>query len=478
MPNCRRDLLLAMLLAAIAAVPISAADAPSTGPIDLAPQIAPTDLAEVTLDLTAGGTLRVRQQSGRSAETQDLPMSASATLRYDEHRFTPAAGNRATRSARQYHQAEAVLKVEPGGKTPKLSDDRRLIVVENVALSQPTDGPGAAQRLFFSSPRGRLSREELDLVDVMSDSLAVDLLLPERPVANGDTWANDATALAALLSLDSVAHCEVKSVLDKHNADFALARLAGSVVGLADGAATEIDLRGVYLFDRRLRRITRLNLAVKENRSIGAATPGVDSVAKLRLNIKPIETSECLTPDLVASLRTPAKPPSTLLELAAPDQGYRIIHDRGWYITSTEREATTLRRVVGSDLVAHATITKLPAKSEGRQTTLEEFERDIRYALGKNFGQLVSSRQWTNAFGHHCLEVVVRGAAEDVPVEWHNYLVFPESGHRVSVVVTIDGQMVSHLAAADRQLVNAIQLVPVAASVAEGAGSQGPGVRR
>lgn len=467
MSICPRIFCLTLLAAVVPAVATWAADASPASPVDLSPHVAPSDLAQVTLELAAGGTMRVRQDNGRSAKTQDLPMSAAATLRYDEHRYTPATGTRAMRSVRYYHEAEAVLKVEPGGKTPKLSDGRRLIVVENPAGAHQSEQPGGGSRLFISSPNGRLSREELDLVDVTSDSLAVDLLLPDKPVADGDTWANDAAAMACLLSLDSVAHCEVKSVLDKHNGDFALAKLAGSVVGVADGAATEIDLRGVYLFDRRLRRITRLNLAVKEDRSIGGATPGIDGVAKLRLNIKPIKSSEHLSAETLSALRAPAKRPSSLLELVAAEQGFRVIHDRGWFITSTERETTTLRRVAGGDLVAHCTITKLPAKSEGRQTTLEEFEHDIRYSLGKNFGQLVSSRQWTNAFKHRCLEVVARGTAEDVPVEWHNYLVFPESGHRVSVVVTIDGQMVQHLAAADRKLVNAIQLIPVASRVAE-----------
>jgi hypothetical protein len=127
-----------------------------------------------------------------------------------------------------------------------------------------------------------------------------------------------------------------------------------------------------------------------------------------------------------------------------------------------------MRRVERGDVLAQCTITSLPAKSAGRQTTLEEFERDIRYSLRENFGQLVSSRQWTNAFKHHCLEVVVRGTAEEVPVEWHYYLVAPESGNRVSVAVTIDGQMVERLASVDRALVNAIQLVPPAGRVAAG----------
>ena len=232
-----------------------------------------------------------------------------------------------------------------------------------------------------------------------------------------------------------------------------------------------MEVRGVYLFDRRLRRVTRFNLAVKEKRSIGGATPGLDGVAKLRLNIKP---HRVLRPSPRGHARCrsarPAVCGSTCCGSNADAQGFRIFHDRQWFVTSHERETTTLRRVDRGDVLAQCTITSLPAKSAGRQTTLEEFERDIRYSLRENFGQLVSSRQWTNAFKHHCLEVVVRGTAEEVPVEWHYYLVAPESGNRVCVAVTIDGQMVQRLASADRALVNAIQLVPVAGRVATAAG--------
>jgi hypothetical protein len=464
------------------AAPVQAAGRPAGSPIDLTPHVAPHEFAEVTLELEAGGTMRVPQKNGRGTETQELPVSASANLRYEEHRFVPASGNTATRSVRYFTKTDVVHKVDNGGLKPRLSDERRLIVVENPAGKEPL-GPRVtgtdqspdrgSRRLFFASPRGPLAREELDLVDASGDSLVVDLLLPDRPVADGDTWANDENALAGLLSLDSVAHCEVESVLDKHNADFALARLAGSVMGVADGATTEIELRGIFLFDRRLRRITQLNLAVKEARAVGGATPGLDSVAKLRLNVTPLDKPKQLTDEMLAAADAPAKPWRDFVRLEAPEQGYRILHDRQWFLTSKERETITLRRVVDGDTVAQCTVAKLPAKSEGRQTTLEEFERDIRYSLGKNFEQLVSSRQWTNGFKHRCLEVVARGQAEEVPVEWHFYLVFPESGHRVSVNVTIEGQMVERLGTADRKLVNAIQLVPIASQVAaEAAGAR------
>ena len=96
-----------------------------------------------------------------------------------------------------------------------------------------------------------------------------------------------------------------------------------------------------------------------------------------------------------------------------------------------------------SDLVAQCTLTILPPKSAGRQTSLEQFQKDITFSLGKNFGELVSSRQWQNAAGLYCYEVVARGLVEEVPVEWHYYLLAPESGNRVSLAVTIEKPMLN-----------------------------------
>jgi hypothetical protein len=458
---------LAALLAVLALSNLIAAAAPTganSERINLVPRTAADDLAEVTAEVTMGGTLKVPQKDGKTGEAQELPTSVSTTLKYDECRFTSATAGRPTRSARDYDQAEVVIKVDNDGQTQKLSDERRLIVVAN---------PGG--RLLMSSPAGPLTREELDLIDAFGDSLIVDGLLPSQPVAEGDTWNNDGAVLAGLLSLDSVANCDVQSVLDKFNADFALSRLEGSVVGTFDGAATEMEVKGVYLFDRKLGRVTKLNLAVKEKRAIGGATRGLDGVAKLKMTIRPITTSEHLTPEVLGPLRAQsASPLADALQLDGARQGFRVLHDRKWFVTNRERETTTLRRVEQDDVIAQCTIASLPPKSAGRQTTLEQFIQDIRVTLKDDFGQLVSSRQWTNSHGHHCLEAVVRGKADDVPVEWHYYLIAPESGNRVSVAFTIDGEMVSRLGGADRSLVNALELVPIASHVANGPAAAPP----
>ncbi len=423
--------------------------------IDLSPEFQPNGLSKVFVELEAGGSTLVRvenEATGAAGTEQRLPMSVSAKLEYIERRL---AGNQQKNNhttllaVRHYDAGEAVIKVDQSGAEPRLPDDRRLIVVENGAI-----------RPNMYCPQGALTREQLDLVDTVGNSCVIDELLPEKPVADGEAWPSDAAVMGALLTLDSVAVCEVQSVLEEFNASFAKVRLVGVVHGVADGAATEHEVRGIYLFDRRLRRITRLNLAVREQRSIGGATPGLDAVAKLQIKIEPAESAPQLADAAIATaIKAKHLPPRDLV-LESPAMGFRIQHDRNWFVTSKQRENITLRRVDGSDLVAQCTLTMLPPKSAGRQTTLEQFQKDIVYSLGQRFGELVSTRQWQNAHGHYCYEVVARGNVDQVPVEWHYYLAARESGHRISAAVTIEGPMVERMSDIDRQIIQGLELFP------------------
>jgi hypothetical protein len=305
------------------------------------------------------------------------------------------------------------------------------------------------------------------LIDVAANSCLIDRLLPTNPVAKGATWKHDASLMGALLTLDSVAVCEVQSVLDEFNASFAKLRVAGTVDGTADGAATQREVRGVYLFDRRLQRVTRMNLAVREMRSIGGATPGLQGVGKMQVKIDLLESSPQLNDEVVALATRSHGVRSLNLVYESVPLGFRAVFDRQWFITSEGRETITLRRVDRSDVVAQCTVTRLPPKSLGRQVPLAQFQKDVSYSLGKSFGQLLSSRQWTNAAGHHCYEVVVRGEIEELPVEWHYYLVAPEQGHRVSLAFMIEGPTADRLQQADRQLVEAIELILPSTPAAE-----------
>ncbi len=422
--------------------------------VKLSPPQALNDLSRVTIEVEAGGHNLVRAENDAAGKQQEhkLPMSVSAKLQYDQRRLfvqTDGMTDGTPLVARYYERAEAVIKVDESGRTPKLADDRRLIVAES-----------SAERPVLYSPDGPLSREQLDLIDVVGDSIYVDRLLPQKAVAKDESWSNDATVMGPLLTLDSVAVCEVKSALESHNASFAKIRLAGIVQGTSDGAATELEVRAVYLFDRRSQRVTRLNLAVRERRSIGGATPGVDAVAKLQISIQPLEKSANLTDEAVAKATAASRDAERELLYESGPLGVRFKHDRHWFVTSEQRESVTLRRVDRGDLIAQCTLSALPAKSAGRQTSLEQFQKDVTYSLGKSFGEMVSSRQWQNSAGLYCYELVARGFVEEVPVEWHYYLLAPESGERVSAAVTLEKPMVDRIDQADRELIESIELFP------------------
>jgi hypothetical protein len=441
--------------------------------IDLTPGNETGQLAHVSIQLEAGGHNLVRpqqqqtQQDDKAATNeQRQPISVAAKLAYDEKRLAASTADTTPGTplaVRYYDQAEAVIKVNETGRTPKLADDKRTIIVEQ-----------SQQRPMAYCPDGPLSREQLDLVDVVGDSICINRLLPKQPVAEGESWASDATVMGPLLTIDTVAVCEVQCILDEFNDNYAKVRLSGDVHATADGAATQQEVRGVYLFDRKLHRVTRLNLAVREKRSIGGATPGIDAVAKVQVKIDPIETSAHLTDELIAKSTNAARTPLRDLLFESPTLGFRVKHDRQWYVTAERREAVTFRRVDGSDLVAQCTVTALPPKSAGRQTSLEQFQKDITFSLGKNFGELVSSSQFQNTAGLFCYEVVARGLVEELPVEWHYYLLAPESGNRVSAAVTIEKPMLERVASADRDLVESLQLfpaTPAAQTAAEPAGT-------
>jgi hypothetical protein len=355
---------------------------------------------------------------------------------------------------RQYLQAEATIKIDKGGLAPRLADSRRTIVVENQ--------PG---RPVLFTPAGPIPREELDLVDMIGNSAVIDRLLPTTPVAQGDSWKLTTETMAAILTFDHVSVCEVEGVLEEFNAAFAKIRAAGVVHGTSDGTPTEQEVRMVALFDRKMGRIARLNIAAREKRSIGAATPGLDAVAKLQIKLEPAPADSPLTDNVIASAARARRAASDVL-LEVPGMGFRMVHDRSWFLTAQSRQAVTLRHLKNGEVLGQVTLTSLPPKSPA-QSSLEQFQSDVSRSLGKNFGEMVSGRQWLTQRRYYTYGVVARGQVQEVPIEWRYYLVAEDTGYRISVATTIEGAKASQLGQTDRQLVEALELFPPVASTTQ-----------
>src|SRR5205085_8909511 len=121
-----------------------------------------------------GGEVRMQQ----GTKTNNVPMSVQGAVEYDERILEADAKVFANqRSIRTYNVADATVKLSGQTIEPDLRDGRELI--------------GAAVksgRPVLFSPRGPLTTDELDVLDLPGNTLFIDLLLPGEECALGKTW--------------------------------------------------------------------------------------------------------------------------------------------------------------------------------------------------------------------------------------------------------------------------------------------------
>jgi hypothetical protein len=453
----RRTYLAAVaLLASSFSVPAFAAESDAGGEMyRLTPRLEIGDAADVTVKFEVGGELIVPGDEGKNAR---LPMSVVAQMAYEEQLVAwwndPAI---ASRSLRRYSEATATLKSAEKGETRELPHDLRVIAAK-----------AGAEDMGLNGLIRRITREQFDLINIPGNSLLIDRLLPKREMAVGEHWDHNSDTIAGLLGMGHVAICEVRSTVTGMENRQVQIRLAGTVHGTVEGAATEIDLRGAYLFHLDHGRITKLNLALKEVRKPGEVTPGLDVVAKLALVAEPISKGapRPFDEELVEQCRTLNTEELSELQYESPARGYRFRHDSAWYVTGEQREHMSLRRLQRDDFIAHCNITTLPARPADKPMTLQEFEANIVKSLGDKLDKVEAATEWANEAGHQCLGVIATGTIEDVPMQWRYYMVAAEDKRPATISVTAERALLERFSDADRAIIDSMVLMDDPAATA------------
>lgn len=418
--------------------------------------------AHVSVKLEVGGELFVPTEK---EGVKKLPLKVVGNLDYREQLVAWSAGPAAVaRSIRHYDSATAKLEVEEQTTDRTLADDRHLL------LAEVRDGLSN-----IAGSHTNLTREQLDLVNVVANSLAIDRLLPGKEMAEGESWAHDPATLGALLCMDHVAVCDVSSVVTAETERQVQIRLAGTVHGTVDGTPTEMELRAAYLFHLDEKRITRFNFAIKETRKNSEIVPGVDVVAKAFVTIDP-QTKSFVVPAAVQKVaaRT-SEPLSQTLVYESPTKNFRFEYDAAWYITAEERDLFSFRYLHDHELTAHCNLSVLPVRSAGRHTPLDQFERDVRQSLGDKLETVSAATEWQTKRGYNCLGVIAEGKVNDIPIQWRNYLVSADDCPRLSLAVTLERERSEKFADAERQIIDTIELVP---TLPTATASKSPGVSR
>ncbi len=271
-----------------------------------------SDLTRVTATLAVEGTLQVRAEGAE----QTLPLEVKAHFAYDEAALGPAADSTARHAARYYRDAEAQITINKRSDSPKIRKEHRLIAVDS--------GPAG---FVISSPNGPLSREELDLIDIPGNSLAVEALLPRGHLKADEKWSPAEAGLKNLLGLDAISNSTVRCSLLSKTEKLAEIAFAGRIDGAVAGVSTVLELDGNATFDRRENRLSSIQMRIKERRSVGHVSPGLDVTANLKMEIVPLAGSDQLTEKVLKGLggKTAKRPHRFRCTTRRPDSSWPTI---------------------------------------------------------------------------------------------------------------------------------------------------------
>jgi hypothetical protein len=395
-----------------------------------------------------GGELIESANPKEGNPVQREKTSVQASLNYNEKTLEYASVDAGPlRSIRRYQKAAATFHRGSSSEQHTLRQQRATIGV----LIEP---PHASHH----SPAGPLTRNELELIDLFGNSLLLDRLLPEKAVSVGDVWKHPASLVCALLGLDVVAQSDLQSTLVSVAQGVARVEISGHVEGALEGASSTIDVKAKYRFQLDTGRITWFGMLVKVDNSIGPAENGLQGTARLQMTIQPGASDPQLADAALEDLAL--KPTPELLQLAyeSPAGGWRLVHDPRWFLVQDRKDLATLKLIDKGELLAQCNIASLPNAVPGKTVAFEEFQEDVRKALGKNLKSFLQAGHRVNDFGYQVSYVMAEGAVEDVPIRWFYYLVADKHGRQVVFVFTVEARLLPRFKGADEALLAAVHL--------------------
>lgn len=443
--RCRR------LLAVLVLSGLTASTARSAERIDLTGDTSNALQVRVMIDVE--GELKTNADG---KQVQRLPVNVAAEQTYVERRLNDDQDA----AIRFYREAKADIHLGKAELKHSLRDERRHIALRRTA-----------GRAALFSPLGPLSREELELVETPASLLAVNRMLPGRSVEVGETWKLTEATVADLLCLEVVHQQDIEWKLAKIEDGIATVTATGKASGAIEGVSSDVELIAKYNFDPKQKQITWLAMAMRENRAIGHAQPGFETVTKVRMVAGPASAPVELSEKSLTGLDLDGGSGSQLLELKSEKGGYELFHDRRWRVMVDRHDVAIMRLIDRGDLIAQCNVSQLKPLPNKEQLTLEGFQEDIRKTLGTNFGQIVEASQQVNEAGLRVLRVVASGNASELPIQWTYYHLSDDEGRRVSLVLTIEANLVERFAAVDRELISGFRFLDQPAGESD---SQGP----
>jgi len=414
-------------------------------------------LQAVEVSIAVAG--KVKMKSARFGVIEEDVQVAGKQSYEQEMKFQRAT--QLCRAIRYYSQVQSDVTIGKGRFSPALRNNRKLLV-DQYQLDR--------HRLY--SPQGKLTRDELDLVDTQLSPTLFYQLLPAVPVNTGDQWELDSSALSAMLALEAVAQNDVQATLQKVEDQQASIVCQGDVAGGVNGVLTQIQLSIQAVYDIPTRCFTKVSLEMTERREIGHAKPGLDVRTNVVVQTRPLDKFATLTESIIQKCDRPVTERDELLSLIPVSDAIELALSRDWHVMMDQPELLVMRQVIRGDLVSQCSLSRLQPLSDGKRMSTELLKQQIKKSLGDQLAEFTETQQQSLHGKHPYIRISAVGLVGDVTFQWVYHHVTDKVGNQYLFVFTIPNEKIAQFGQQDHKVVNSFvfrsesgkQPVPASAS--------------
>lgn len=409
--------------------------------VKLSEQLKPGEHFGYELTLKLDGSMKLLDREGR---LKTLPMTGEAGIKFVERVESPDAAGGAGKVVRYY--TDAKVSNTFGGEQSKqeLSAERRL----TVAVRTETE-------TLHVCPNGPFSRNELDLVGDHFDTLSLPLLLPNKEVKAGDTWAVSDSGCQHALQFDGLVKNGLKGTLTDVKDGVATFTISGTAEGVEMAAGVKVSVTATGTLDVANGRITGLEWEQTDDRESGPASPATEvkvkwSVKRTALADEPKELSA------EARAKVPAdKIPVELTRLRHTTAKYSFTYPREWVTLGNTPDHFVLRLITGGEPAAQATVSVWKKAGAGEHSTATDFKEMIARVPGWEASEALSDGE-VKAEGKWVYRWSGKGKQDGNPVVQTFYLIAAPTGEQLTLMLLCAPDKVGKLADREKELIDGI----------------------
>lgn len=397
--------------------------------------------------------LKIQGKMLTPAESGDLQhdLESDCSFQFIQRDFTPGFESLSeTRAVRRFADASAVTQVGRDHKTTtQLPQSHRLIYVY-----------GSENALQHLSPAVRLTRQQVDLLQLPCDPLTAQGLLPAAIVRKADEkWNTEPWVVPAMAGIEATASQSATCSLKTSSDSTAVIGFEAKAAGAVSGSASSVSISGELSVDRRTGLITAFRATMREERTPGTVSPGLDVTAEIGWTQQQLEDGA----DMPEKMPGESPEPEQLLLTLSTPWRLLMLHSRDWHVFHETTDLVMLRMLQEGRLIGQCNISPSVRVPAGTSTEPAKFQAEVQAALVTRKGKLLDEPTATEVNGWRIQRIRATSATDTKTILWDYYLCTLKSGEQFSMIFSHATTDDAIFAGAPEKILSTLTLQPAAA---------------